>query len=65
MPGRVHRTGPAPQLRREARAEGFTRRGPTPGSPSVRVPREHDEPTDGAPALSAITGRPQPGGHSR
>lgn len=58
MPGRVHRTGPAPQLRREARAEGF-------GEPGVRVPREHDEPTDGTPASSAIAGRPQPGGQPR
>ena len=41
-----------------ARAEGFTRRGPTPGSPGVRVPREHDEPTSGTPTVSAIAGRP-------
>jgi pimeloyl-ACP methyl ester carboxylesterase len=32
-----------------ARAEGFTRRGPTPGSPGVRVPRDHGQQSPRAP----------------
>ena len=43
-------------LEERARAEGF-------GEPGVRVPREHDEPTVGAPAPSAVAGRAQAGGH--